>query len=326
MLLLSVLSLSHLVSAARASCPANPSKNRGANASAEHCALFCNGTCPYHPDWSPMKPENLTVYRLTPANVTGLAQKDTGDAGGDAGFYAGMMLVHLETCKPPFTSWGCFLANQPVITKYILETDGVYGPYLKCNPRVYYDDDHEVAWEDTATFDCTYGNNVPYMGNIGGCACERANRTVGMDPVMHNMNCTKPDAAGKIPPGCHGVGWWYSTTKAGECQAGQLPGREGSGCTWRTAATVKTINATCMRDHVVSLVSAQNPACWAACPGGRANFSSPCFRKCYDAALYDRHDDGSGGIDAATMSGTWDKAFDEEDPSKGGCPAIMPLP
>ena len=105
---------------AATTCPTNPSKNRGANASAEHCALFCNGTCPYHPDWSPMRPENLTVYRLTPANVTGLAQRDTGDAGGDAGFYAGMMLVHLESCEPPYTSWGCFLANQPVITKYSL--------------------------------------------------------------------------------------------------------------------------------------------------------------------------------------------------------------
>ena len=236
--------------AAAVDCPLNPSSDSSANASLAHCELFCNGSCPYHPDWSTMAPENLTVYRITPANVTGLSQKDTGDAGGDAGFYAGMMLVHLAECKPPYTSWGCFLAEKPVITKYLLETDGVYGPYLKCtpcslkasehlgwaiapavpsippyglrhsrlsarftalslprglmvgspagsppsapsltvtdpaldvlttgNPRVHTDSDGHVLWEDTATFDCTYGNNVPYMGRIGGCACERANKS-----------------------------------------------------------------------------------------------------------------------------------------------------
>jgi hypothetical protein len=105
-----------------------------------------------------MAPENITVYRITPANVTGLAQKDTGDAGGDAGFYAGMMLVHLAACEPPYTSWGCFLAEKPVITKFTLETDGVYGPYLKCNPRVHTD---SVTWEDTAHFDCTCAPRPP---------------------------------------------------------------------------------------------------------------------------------------------------------------------
>ena len=64
------------------------------------------------------------------------------------------------------------------------------------------------------------------------------------------------------------VGWWYSTTKEGECEEGKLPG-DGSGCSWRTAATVKTINATCMRDRVVSLVAERDPSCWVACPGLR---------------------------------------------------------
>ena len=59
--------------------------------------------------------------------------------------------------------------------------------------------------------------------------------------------------------------------------------------------------------------------------GGTANYSSPCFRKCYDAALNDRQQDGEGGIDAAAMTGTWEKAFDEEQPAKGGCPAITTL-
>jgi hypothetical protein len=135
-----------------------------------------------------------------------------------------------------------------------------------------------------------------------------------MDPVMHNMNCTKPDAAGKIPHGCQGVGWWYSTTAAGECHGENVPG-DGSGCTWRTAATVKTINATCMRDHVVDLVGDYNPACWVRCPGDKTNYTSSCFRDCYELGL-------RGGMDAARMQNTWDAAFDEEELAQGGCPAI----
>eukprot|EP01052_Picozoa_sp_SAG31_P011869 SAG31_NODE_683_length_12836_cov_8.304938_2_plen_143_part_00 len=113
---------------------------------------------------------------------------------------AGMMLVYLAECKPPYMRWGCFLAEQPVITKYILETDGTYGPYLKCNPRVHVDPKTGTAiWEDTTNFDCTYGNNVPYNGITGGCACARANKTVGIDPVLHNMNCTAVRAAAICP-------------------------------------------------------------------------------------------------------------------------------
>ena len=129
------------VSAAAISCPRNPSSSHPPPYPAENCELFCNGSCPFHPEWSPLRPENKTVYRITPFNVTGLVQKDTGDAGGDAGFCAlehcaasedshfdissvdllsklgllrlkcqcladaGMMLIHLAECKPPYMRW-----------------------------------------------------------------------------------------------------------------------------------------------------------------------------------------------------------------------------
>ena len=47
----------------------------------------------------------------------------------------------------------------------------------------------------------------------------------------------------------------------------------------------------------------------------RLQYTSSCFRRCYDSAR-------SGGIDAAKMSATWDAAFEEVEPAKGGCPAI----
>ena len=59
-----------------------------------------------------------------------------------------------------------------------------------------------VTWEDTTTFDCTYGNNVPYMGNIGGCDCERANKTVGTamwrSLIFHQNNPISPNCCVKM--------------------------------------------------------------------------------------------------------------------------------
>jgi hypothetical protein len=48
------------------------------------CAGFCAGKCSLPTPAGP--PETLTVFRLTPANVTDLVNKDTGNAEGDAFF------------------------------------------------------------------------------------------------------------------------------------------------------------------------------------------------------------------------------------------------
>lgn len=46
------------------------------------CDRFCNYECAIFPD----PPQNTTVYRMTMEGVYGLANKDTGDIGGDASF------------------------------------------------------------------------------------------------------------------------------------------------------------------------------------------------------------------------------------------------
>jgi hypothetical protein len=348
--------LPNMATAAMDQCPSNPSSEpcdtgkeacnlitgvNGVRVPPEHCAIFCNGSCPFHPRWSPGAPENLTLYRLTPRNVTGLADKDTGDAAGDAGFYTGFMFLHLLDCSPGGVKLGCFLADDPVITAFVVETDGRYGPYLKCNPR-----QRAATWVDTSVWDCTYGNGVPWFPAQGqppqawlpgtnGCACARANRTVGpsryhirviiflvepcrlarvlktvrhhqvgLDPVNHNENCSRPDAAGKIPAGCDSVGWWYSTPAAGRCTGAASPG-DASGCTWRLVARAKTVNASCMRAHVVDFAVRENTACFASC--GPVNVSSGCFRRCYSSTFY--HQPGSpSAVSAAAIQaspGPW---------------------
>ena len=48
------------------------------------CDGFCSGKCSLPTAAGP--PATLTLYRLTPRNVTDLVNKDTGDAMGDAFF------------------------------------------------------------------------------------------------------------------------------------------------------------------------------------------------------------------------------------------------
>ena len=48
------------------------------------CAGFCSGHCSLPTPAG--APETLTLYRLTPRNITDLVNKDTGDAEGDAFF------------------------------------------------------------------------------------------------------------------------------------------------------------------------------------------------------------------------------------------------
>ena len=51
----------------RPRCPLNPPGNlqRHEAPPATSCAAFCSGRCAFHPDYAPLKPANITVYRLT---------------------------------------------------------------------------------------------------------------------------------------------------------------------------------------------------------------------------------------------------------------------
>lgn len=53
-------------------------------------------------DYSPLKPVNITVFRLTAKKMLslGVANKNTGDARGDVEFYMGRFLS-LVNCTPP---------------------------------------------------------------------------------------------------------------------------------------------------------------------------------------------------------------------------------
>ena len=72
-------------------------------------------------------PKNLTIYRLTPRNVTDLVDHDTGDPPGDIGFFLSEKSLHAECLRDP-NNIACFLAGDNVYGSWIVEVDGKFGP------------------------------------------------------------------------------------------------------------------------------------------------------------------------------------------------------
>merc|ERR1712054_734842 len=79
---------------------------------------------------------NMTVYRITPRNYTGLTNLDTGDAAGDAffGLYEKSAPV---VCRNKDASHNLLCQNQPILqipgfnvyTATIIEVDTRFGDY-----------------------------------------------------------------------------------------------------------------------------------------------------------------------------------------------------
>ena len=85
---------------------------------------------------------NLTVYRITPRNYSGVTNMDTGDAAGDAFFGLYELSFPVLCANPGFKrSIGC--SNIPILSiphfnvysKNRVEADTRYGDYSQCNPN-----------------------------------------------------------------------------------------------------------------------------------------------------------------------------------------------
>jgi len=98
------------------------------------CEDFCTSKCSfYNASDETGEPTNITVYRLTPNNVTGIQNKNTGNAPGDVSFFLGKKNITQQCAKNP-ASFGCFLDGDNIYGKFTVELDGRYGPYFECNP------------------------------------------------------------------------------------------------------------------------------------------------------------------------------------------------
>ena len=166
-----------------------PIGTHGGNATCGYndCADFCDGACPYRANMSFDGAQNLTVYRLTPWNVTDLVNHNTGTAAGDVGFMLQLYMDGASSCHPPYVTSKCFLADRPLVGRFDVEFDAAYGPYLKCNPT---NADNSTQWLNMTRWLCAY--NYPGSGAwtcvlacVLGCVDVRARAAA----LSHRYGC-----------------------------------------------------------------------------------------------------------------------------------------
>lgn len=108
-------------------------------------------------------PLNLTVFRITPRNYTGLSNLDTGDAAGDAFFGLYEKSAPLA-CRDAGSQNNLLCSNDPLLQipgfnvyiKVVMEVDDRFGDYSECNP----------VKEAPHPFNCTHHH---FSGPSGGC-------------------------------------------------------------------------------------------------------------------------------------------------------------
>ena len=214
------------------------------------------------------------MYRLTPGNVTGLADKDTGGSAGDLGFVF-QRLSTLARCKAGSADEGtCFLAFEPVVKQFFVDVDGKYGPFMRCNPMQFAEFKTHSELVDTTRWSCYpwHGRGpTPWVPDSTSSCADKAycgalmNASVGRDPAMHHaFDPEHPNIAQYFQ------GEWYSLHHDGQCPAGGRAPGDGKkpSCSWReTPGKVgKTVNVSCLLDHVLPLVEKNGAACFSQCP------------------------------------------------------------
>ncbi|KAL3911369.1 MAG: hypothetical protein SGPRY_008721 [Prymnesium sp.] len=122
-------------------------------------------------------------------------------------------------------------------------------------------------------------------------------------------------------------GLWYSTTRAGWCDA---PGSNPLTCTWR-ATVQKIVNKTCSDDTIFTAVERYDEAgdgCFKRCPsstvGNRRNTSDPCWIYCFYATVRGEKALLPGGHDVGMPLEKLDAAFQKPflPEALGGCPSV----
>lgn len=159
------------------------------------------------------KTVNLTLYRITPRNYTGVTNMDTGDAAGDA-FFGLYELSFPVLCADPSFRRGTGCHNVPILsiphfnvyTKNIIEADARFGDYSECNPDA-----------GTGKFGCTHfmrsgcwQKNPRYANDFAGlcdpaqCKCDLIEkRALGWQSLAHRFG---PSTNGTLPKTCPAKG------------------------------------------------------------------------------------------------------------------------
>lgn len=190
----------------------------------DFCADFCNNRCGFYNTSAGEtgRPQNLTVYRITPANVTGLVNKNTADAPGDISFVISKKNTTQQCLHDP-TSMGCStdIESMDLYGEFLIEIDAQWGPYQMCNPALGWDTSHwfcgtfclQPTEEGCNPIPKIYQQNGSHDGSPM-CWCDRAQKTVGRE----------------LAPGATGRESYMPDVYPPQCAGGYLPMDEARGC------------------------------------------------------------------------------------------------
>jgi hypothetical protein len=191
----------------------------------EFCDDFCNYRCGFYNESAGEngQPKNITIYRITPSNVTGVLNKNTADGPGDITFVISKK-NQTQYCLHDPQGMGCAtdIESNDLYGAFKVEVDGQFGPYQMCNPAT---DEHGRT--DTSNWFCGLecihpsasgcpppsSYNPPRNGtSFEGvtCYCDRTKHAIGRgNPPNHNY-VTLPG----YPPQCEGV---FTPSREGSC-------------------------------------------------------------------------------------------------------------
>ena len=134
----------------------------------------------------PAAVENLTVYRITPQNYTGVLNMNTGDAAGDA-FFGLYELAIPVLCADSRMDKMITCANVPILSipgfnlyqQFVLEVDTRFGEYNECNPN-----------PNSGIFACEAGHGHSSHSRPAPCWYTNPAWASEFDGVCDKGNCT----------------------------------------------------------------------------------------------------------------------------------------
>lgn len=305
---------------------------------------------------------NLTVYRITPRNYTGIADLDTGDAAGDAffGMYEKSAPVKCRDWDPRLGS-SALCENSPILqipgfnvyTATKVEADARMGDYAQCQPGNWKDPafkcyvfDGSLPDGSTPKHQCWYNftsrpewkTEFADVCKMSDCGCAAVfSLSVGREyPSTSRGFKPRPKPPAGDTDLKHYVGWaagqlgtilngtWYSTRKAGQCKAGQQIGKD---CWWREIEQTRMVNATCVNDNMVRAVQLRQPSCFKDCPRPNDQ-NSDCWVQCLFETIVGNATKSPPlpPTPKAVIVRAFEQSFESDSPAKGGCADVLPCP